>query len=90
MEVHHHSQLKNKIASKMKHNITVVFALLSCVTATAQFNEAAKTQLIKEWQRAKVYTLEYLEGMPKDKYGFKAKDSVRSLMVNIHGLIQIN
>lgn len=25
----------------MKHNITVVFALLSCVTATAQFNEAA-------------------------------------------------
>ncbi|HEU5165619.1 MAG TPA: hypothetical protein VFU29_08785 [Chitinophagaceae bacterium] len=38
MEVQYHSQLKN--------NITVVFALLSCVTATAQFNEAEKTPAV--------------------------------------------
>jgi hypothetical protein len=50
-----------------------------CATATAQFTEAAKTQLINEWQRAKVYTLEYLDAMPKDKYVFKATIILKSL-----------
>ena len=72
----------------MKHNITVVFALLSCVTAAAQFNEAAKTQLVKEWQRAKTYTLEYFDTMPKDNYGFKATDSVRSFAQQMLHLAQ--
>lgn len=62
----------------MKHSLTGAFVLLFYVTATAQFNEAVKTQLVKEWQRAKAYTLEYLDAMPEDKYGFKATDSVRS------------
>ena len=62
----------------MRHSLMGAFALMFCVTVKAQFNEAAKTQLIKEWQRAKTYTLEYLDAMPKDKYGFKATDSVRS------------
>lgn len=72
----------------MRHSLTVAFALLICVTATAQFNEAVKTQLIKEWQRAKVYTLEYLDAMPKDKYGFKATDSVRSFAQQMLHLAQ--
>jgi uncharacterized damage-inducible protein DinB len=88
LEIHYDSQLKNKIASKMKTSITVVFALLSCIAATAQFNEAAKTQLVKEWQRAKVYTLGYLDAMPKDKYGFKATDSVRSFAQQMLHLAQ--
>jgi len=62
----------------MRHSLTVVFALLFCAAAKGQFNEAAKAQLVKEWQRAKVYTLEYLDAVPKDKYGFKAQDSIRS------------
>lgn len=37
-----------------------------------------KTQLIKDWERAKAYTLEYLDAMPADKYSFKAVDSIRS------------
>jgi uncharacterized damage-inducible protein DinB len=52
--------------------------LLLCVTTKAQFNETVKAQLVKEWRRAKAYTLEYLDAVPKDKYGFKAQDSVRS------------
>jgi hypothetical protein len=40
--------------------------------------EDVKSQLIKEWERAKVYTTEYLNAMPADKYSFKAVDSIRS------------
>ena len=37
-----------------------------------------KHQMLKEWERAKAYTDEYLEAMPADKYGFRPTDSVRS------------
>lgn len=52
--------------------------LLFGMIVQAQFHESVKEQLLKEWQRSKTYTLEYLDAMPKDKYGFKAQDSVRS------------
>ena len=35
-------------------------------------------QLVKEWERAKAYTIEYLNTMPANKYSFKAVDSLRS------------
>ncbi len=54
-------QLKNVLL------LTIVFSLF-CATTQAQFNESAKAQLVKEWQRAKTYTLEYLDAMPKDQY----------------------
>ena len=40
--------------------------------------EAIINQLVKDWERAKAYTKEYLDAMPKDQYGFKAQDSIRS------------
>ena len=58
--------------------------LLACITASvvstasAQLGETLKAQLVKDWQRSKEYTQEYLNAMPADKYGFKATDSVRS------------
>ena len=58
------------------------------MTIQAQFNESVKAQLIKEWQRAKTYTLEYLDAMPKDNYGFKAQDSIRSFAQQMLHLAQ--
>jgi uncharacterized damage-inducible protein DinB len=58
--------------------LTGTFVFLLCMLTRAQFAETVKSQLVKEWERAKVYTLEYLDAMPKDKYGFKAQDSIRS------------
>jgi len=58
--------------------LTSTFIFLFCMLTRAQFTETVKSQLVKEWERAKVYTLEYLDSMPKDKYGFKAQDSIRS------------
>jgi uncharacterized damage-inducible protein DinB len=37
-----------------------------------------KEQFVKDWERAKAYTLDYLNTMPADKYSFKAVDSIRS------------
>ncbi len=64
----------------MKNIITCL--LISCfvVSLHAQSvnNEAIKAQLVKDWERAKAYTIEYLNTMPADKYSFKAHDSIRS------------
>ena len=37
-----------------------------------------KTQMEKDWERAKTYTIDYLNTMPADKYSFKGVDSIRS------------
>jgi uncharacterized damage-inducible protein DinB len=46
--------------------------------AQALSSEDIKAQLVKEWERAKSYTVDYLNAMPADKYSFKAVDSIRS------------
>ena len=40
--------------------------------------EDLKAQMVKDWERAKAYTIEYLNTMPADKYSFKPVDSIRS------------
>ena len=46
--------------------------------------------LVKEWERAKAYTNEYLDAMPRDKYGFRAVDSIRSFAEQMLHLAQAN
>jgi len=64
----------------MKKNMlfTATALLLGILSGYSQFTETVKSQFVKDWGRAKAYTLEYLDAMPKDKYGFKAQDSIRS------------
>src|SRR5512138_3361012 len=74
---------------QMKKTLLIATAFLLFGVATqAQFNDSVKVQLIKEWRRAKAYTLEYLDVMPKDKYGFKAQDSIRSFAQQMLHLAQ--
>src|SRR5688572_5448382 len=54
------------------------FVLLLVSQIHAQTPEAIKAQMVKDWERAKEYTMEYLNTMPADKYSFKANDSIRS------------
>lgn len=49
-----------------------------CAGAQNSLNETLKQQMVKDWERAKAYTQEYLDAMPADKYGFKPVDSIRS------------
>ena len=55
-----------------------VFATYSQLKAQSMTTEEVRALLVKEWERAKAYTAEYLNAMPADKYSFKATDSIRS------------
>lgn len=46
--------------------------------------------LIKEWERAKAFTMEYLEAMPADKYGYKPTPEIRSFEQQLLHLADAN
>ena len=58
----------------------LIFGFILSINASAQAlsNDDLKMQMTSDWQRAKAYTIEYLNTMPADKYSFKAVDSLRS------------
>jgi uncharacterized damage-inducible protein DinB len=69
----------------MKKSVTTqlqctLFAFLLSFAVNAQSLNSAdiQAQMVKDWERGKAYTIEYLNTMPADKYGFKAVDSLRS------------
>src|SRR5688500_11474580 len=69
----------------------LVLTLFSITIINSQtLNETLKAQFIKDWERAKEYTNEYLNAMPADKYSFKAQDSVRSFAQQMLHLAQAN
>ncbi len=76
----------------MRKNIvlTATIVLLGFLSVNAQLGETVKAQLIKDWERAKAYTKEYLDAMPKDKYSFRAQDSVRTFAQQMLHLAQAN
>jgi uncharacterized damage-inducible protein DinB len=58
--------------------------------AQALTAEDMKTQMVQDWERAKAYTIDYLNTMPADKYSFKAVDSIRSFAQQMLHLSQGN
>ena len=55
-----------------------VFVLVTAsADAQALSSEDIKAQMVKDWQRAKDYTVEYLNTMPADKYSFQPVDSIK-------------
>ena len=72
--------------------VLVCASICSCFQSKAQAVtlETIKTQLVKDWERAKDYTIAYLNTMPADKYSFKANDSVRSFAQQMLHLAQAN
>lgn len=71
--------------------MTCFFISLSfSLSAQSLSGEDIKTQFVKDWERSKVYTLDYLNTMPADKYSFKAVDSVRSFAQQMLHLADAN
>jgi uncharacterized damage-inducible protein DinB len=64
----------------IRHYYMITLALLLSSTMQAQSLDAnaIKAQMVKDWERAKAYTVAYLNTMPADKYSFKPVDSIRS------------
>lgn len=63
----------------MKLLVTTLCLLCSLYASTQNcLNDTLKRQMISDWERAKDYTLEYVNAMPADKYNFRPVDSIRS------------
>lgn len=58
--------------------ITLVLSLLFAFVATQSINAQSVDEMVKEWERAKTYTKEYLDAMPADKYDLKPTPEMRS------------
>ena len=78
----------------MKKIILITFiaslCISSCLSAQTLSDEDIRSQLIKDWERAKAYTIDYLNTMPADRYSFKATDSIRSFAQQMLHLAQGN
>lgn len=58
--------------------------------AQTLFAQTQKEKQIAEWERAKVYTLEYLDAMPEDGYAFKPVADIRSFAEQMDHLADAN
>jgi len=57
--------------------ILVFVVVTSFASAQAITSDQIKAQMVSDWQRAKAYTIEYLNTMPADKYSFQPVDSIK-------------
>src|SRR5215510_5914840 len=75
----------------MKKSLYVIAFLFTLSSKTnAQAFADLRAQMVKDWERAKAYTIEYLNTMPTDKYSYKPNDSVRSFAGHMLHLATIN
>jgi uncharacterized damage-inducible protein DinB len=59
--------------------VSLLFTLLALTfVSRSAFAQFTQSEMIAEWQRAKIYTKAYLDAMPEDGYGFKPTPEVRS------------
>ncbi|MEP7372735.1 MAG: DinB family protein [Chitinophagaceae bacterium] len=70
--------------------LTLCLPFLASYVCHAQSLADVKAQMGKDWERAKSYTVDYLNTMPADKYSFKATDSIRSFAQQMLHLAQAN
>jgi uncharacterized damage-inducible protein DinB len=55
--------------------LIVLLLTVVAIPVCAQFTQA---EMLKEWQRAKTYTRQYLDAMPEEGYDFKPTPEIRS------------
>lgn len=58
--------------------LKLVFSLIVALLAFQSVNAQSIDEMVKEWERAKAYTKEYLDAMPADKYDLKPTPEMRS------------
>ena len=63
---------------KITSLLLAVMLVAGAANAQSISLDTLKAQLVKDWERAKAYTNEYLAAMPADRYGARAVDSIRS------------
>jgi uncharacterized damage-inducible protein DinB len=71
---------------KRRFLLTTLFALSSVAFAQAQTID----EMVKEWERAKAYTKEYLDAMPESGYALKPTPEMRSFAEQMLHLTDAN
>ncbi|MAU70668.1 MAG: damage-inducible protein DinB [Pseudozobellia sp.] len=71
----------------MKKSLVILSLILG---AFGSVHAQTVSSLIEDWERAKAYTLEYLEAMPADKYDFKPTEDIRSFSQQMLHLTDAN
>jgi uncharacterized damage-inducible protein DinB len=74
---------------KLYFSILFLFYSFSGIAQNATA-DTLKKQMIRDWERAKTYTQEYLDAMPADKYSFRPVDSVRTFAEQMLHFSQAN
>lgn len=70
--------MKKLITLSAALQLIFVFLLFEKAYAQPLNTAQIQAQMVKDWGRAKTYTIDYLNTMPANKYSFKAVDSLRS------------
>src|SRR6201986_3427587 len=79
--------INNPIMKKVSVLLTVLALVFVSSSVFAQFTQS---QMVAEWQRAKLYTKAYLDAMPEDGYGFKPTPEIRSFAQQMLHLADAN
>ncbi|MDB5007200.1 MAG: damage-inducible protein DinB [Mucilaginibacter sp.] len=70
--------------------LALLLTVLVTFASTSVYAQFTKAQMVEEWQRAKVYTKEYLDAMPADGFGFKPTPEIRSFAQQMLHLADAN
>jgi len=62
----------------MKRLSLLTLIALTFFISSVAFAQFTQSEMVAEWQRAKIYTKPYLDAMPEDGYGFKPTPEIRS------------
>src|ERR1700733_3066068 len=62
----------------MKKETQLFTVLALTFVSSSIFAQFTQSQMVAEWQRAKLYTKSYLDAMPEDGYAFKPTPEIRS------------
>lgn len=63
--------------------VKMLFTLLILLTASVYAQAQSTEELVKDWERAKAYTKEYLDAMPESGYSTKPTPEMRSFAEQI-------
>lgn len=81
----------------MKHTLAktsllllLFIGLLPAIANAFTNDDSLKAQLIRDWERAKFYTKEYLDAMPEDGINYKPSPDIRSFAEQMLHLSQGN
>jgi len=71
--------------------VSLLLAVLALIfVSSSVFGQFTQSQMVAEWQRAKIYTKAYLDAMPEDGYGFKPTPEIRSFAQQMLHLADAN